>query len=246
MIYPGALTCQVTKFGSLAFNRNPPLKHARNQLLHSMKIYLVRHGLTEENASRIIQGWNPGTLAAQGIEQAVRLARRLKAIRFDAIYASDSRRAAHTAEIIAQFQAAPIQFTPALRERNMGIFQGRPAHEFEQAMAASGLSAAEFTPEEGESLEALRERAISFVQELQQRHWQQTVLLVSHGRWSSILLSAVSGMSLAEALTLQQTNTCVNILECNEDGKFRVELLNCAAHLEAENSFSIATSADNG
>lgn len=211
-----------------------------------MKIYLVRHGLTEENANRIIQGWNPGTLAPQGIEQAERLARRLKAIRFDAIYASDSRRAAHTAGIIGQFQPAPIQFTPALRERNMGIFQGRPASEFERAMEASGLPAAEFTPEGGESLEALSERVTSFVQGLCGRHLNQTILLVSHGRWSSVLLSAASGMSLAEALALRQTNTCVNILECNERGEFRVQLMNCAAHLEQENSPTIATSTDNG
>lgn len=211
-----------------------------------MKIYLVRHGLTEENASRVIQGWNPGTLAAQGIEQAERLAQRLKAIRFDAIYASDSRRAAHTAEIIGQFQVAPIQFTPALRERHMGIYQGRSADEFDQAMADSGLPAAEFTPEGGESLEVLRERATSFVYGLRERHLRQTILLVAHGRWNTILLSAILGKSFAEALTLRQTNTCVNILECNERGEFSVSLLNCAAHLEEETARSIATSADNG
>lgn len=211
-----------------------------------MKIYLVRHGLTEENAHQIIQGWNPGTLTAQGIEQAERLARRLKAIRFDAIYASDSRRAAHTAEIIGQFQAAPIQFTPALRERHMGIFQGRPAGEFEQALESSGLSPAEFTPEGGESLEALRERATSFVYGLRGRHLHQTVLLVAHGRWNSILLAAVLEKSFAEALTLRQSNTCVNILECDERGEFSVSLLNCAQHLEEENSPFLVTSADNG
>lgn len=211
-----------------------------------MKIYLVRHGLTEENASGIIQGWNPGTLTAQGIEQAERLARRLKEIRFDAIYASDSRRAADTAHIIAQFQTAPIQFTAALRERHMGVFQGRPASEFEQAQMLSGLSEAEFTPEGGESLQTLRERATSFVQGLRQRHLHQTILLVSHGRWSNSLICALLGMSLAEAMKLPQTNTCVNILECNERGEFSVQLLNSATHLENDDSPSLATSTDNG
>jgi probable phosphoglycerate mutase len=211
-----------------------------------MKLYLVRHGLTEENASRVIQGWNPGKLSALGIEQAERLARRLKDVRFQAIYSSDSRRAADTAHIIARFHDIPVQFTAALRERHMGIFQGRAASEFEQAQAQSGLSATDFTPEGGESLAALRRRASSFVESLHARHLRQTVLLVAHGRWNGMLLSAASGMSLEEGLALRQTNTCVNILECDERGGFSIHLLNCAAHLADDNSRELITSTDNG
>jgi broad specificity phosphatase PhoE len=211
-----------------------------------MKLYLVRHGLTEENASRVIQGWNPGKLTAQGIEQAERLARRLREVRFDAIYSSDSRRAADTARIIGRFHDSPIQFTEALRERNMGVFQGGPAVEFEQAQVRSGLSPTEFTPEGGESLEELSDRATSFVHGLRRRHLHQIILLVAHGRWNSMLLAAASGMSFDDALTMRQTNTCVNILECDERGSFNIHLLNCAAHLSDGDSRSIATSSDNG
>lgn len=211
-----------------------------------MKVYLVRHGLTEENASRVIQGWNPGKLTAQGIEQAERLAQRLKDVRFDAIYSSDSRRAADTARIIGRFHEAPIQFTTALRERNMGVFQGRLAEEFEQAQIRSGLSAKDFTPAEGESLEELRDRASSFVGSLRVQHLRQTILLVAHGRWNGMLLSAASGMSIEEGLMLRQTNTCVNVLECDERGGFNIHLLNCAAHLDDGDPHSIATSTDNG
>jgi len=45
-----------------------------NHHQHVMKLYLVRHGETEENATRVIQGWNPGKLTPLGIEQAERLA----------------------------------------------------------------------------------------------------------------------------------------------------------------------------
>jgi len=211
-----------------------------------MKLYLVRHGLTEENASRVIQGWNPGKLSALGIEQAERLARRLKGVRFDAIYSSDSRRAADTARIIARFHDTPIQFTAALRERHMGVFQGRPAVEFERTQQQSGLSETDFTPEGGESLAALRQRAASFVRSLHARHLRQTVLLVAHGRWNGMLLSAASGMSLEQGLTLRQTNTCVNILECDERGDFSIHLLNCAAHLADDDSRELITSTNNG
>ncbi|MGE0131843.1 MAG: histidine phosphatase family protein [Blastocatellales bacterium] len=211
-----------------------------------MKIYLVRHGLTEENAQRIIQGWHPGQLSALGVEQVERLARRLKELRFDAIYSSDARRAADTARIIARHQSAPLQLSAELRERRMGVFQGRPAAEFEQALAKSGLPASDFTPEGGETLEQLRDRATSFAQALRARHRRQTLLLVSHGRWNGMLLATVAGMSPAEGLTLKQTNTCVNILECDESGGWRIHLLNCAAHLSDDGARSIVTSTDNG
>ena len=152
-------------------------------------------------------------------------------IQFDAIYSSDSTRAADTAGIIAQYHDIPIQFTERLRERNMGIFQGRHFTEFDQAQEQSGFSPRDFKPEGGESLEELHERAASFVQSLRGRHLYQTILLVAHGRWNSMLLSAALGMSLDEALTLRQTNTCVNILECDEHGRFQVHLLNCVVHL---------------
>lgn len=211
-----------------------------------MRLYLVRHGQTEENATRIIQGWNPGTLTPLGIEQAQRLAMRLKAIRFDAIYSSDSGRAAHTARIITQYHDTPIQFTAALRERNMGIYQGRHFEAFEEAQAQSGLPEKDFKPEEGENLYEVRDRAAAFVQRLRAYHWQQTVLLVAHGRLNTMLLSAALGMSLDEALMLKQTNTCVNVLECDARGEFTVHLLNCAAHLSDDESRSIATTTDNG
>lgn len=211
-----------------------------------MKLYLVRHGLTEENAARVIQGWNPGKLSALGIEQAERLAERLKDIQFDAIYSSDSSRAADTARIIARYQDAPINFTAALRERHMGIFQGGPALEFERAQMLSGLSPAVFTPTGGESLEELSHRAMSFVQGLRERHWQQTVLLVAHGRLNSMLLAAASGLKFEDALMIKQTNTCVNILECDQHGGLNIHLLNCAVHLSNGDLRSIATSADNG
>ncbi|HMV50754.1 MAG TPA: histidine phosphatase family protein [Blastocatellia bacterium] len=210
-----------------------------------MQIYLIRHGQTEENSTGIIQGWNPGTLTPLGIEQAERLAERLKTVRFDAIYSSDSRRAADTAHIIARFHDTPVQLTEQLRERGMGVFQGRHFDEFNLAQAQSGLSETDFKPEGGENLEELQARAVGFVQSLRARHFRQTVLLVAHGRWNTMLLGAASGLSIEDALKLRQTNTCVNLLECDDAGGFTVPLLNCAAHLDEESAHIIATAADN-
>ena len=43
-----------------------------------MKLLVVRHGQTEENAAEIIQGHIPGHLSAKGIQQSKDLAEELK------------------------------------------------------------------------------------------------------------------------------------------------------------------------
>lgn len=66
-----------------------------------LNIYLVRHGETEWNIEKRLQGWQDSNLTEKGIEDANALHDHLIDIKFDAIYSSSSKRAFKTAEIIA-------------------------------------------------------------------------------------------------------------------------------------------------
>lgn len=91
-----------------------------------MRLIITRHGETEENKQSIIQGHNPGKLSPEGIEQAKKVALRLKDETIDYIYSSDLARAADTAKEIAKFHTeTPIKFTEELREIYLGSFQGK-------------------------------------------------------------------------------------------------------------------------
>lgn len=57
------------------------------------KIYIIRHGETEENRQEIIQGQLDTALNKVGIEQAERVAESLRAVPFDVAYTSDLSRA---------------------------------------------------------------------------------------------------------------------------------------------------------
>ena len=71
-----------------------------------MRLILTRHGETEENVAGISQGQLlPGKLTDKGIEQAKKLASRLKDEKVDAIYSSDLARSADTAKIIAKYHS---------------------------------------------------------------------------------------------------------------------------------------------
>ena len=87
-------------------------------------IYLVRHGETEWNVKKLIQGQKDIPLNKKGEDQAMALGKKLKKIKFDAIYSSDLRRAAETAIIIAGKRRLMIIKSKALRERYFGKFQG--------------------------------------------------------------------------------------------------------------------------
>lgn len=92
-----------------------------------MIIYIVRHGQTEENLQRILQGHMPGTLTEQGKDQVQRAAEQLskEGVKFTRIVSSDLKRAMDSAQIIADKLNLPVIPMEILRERDWGKFFAR-------------------------------------------------------------------------------------------------------------------------
>lgn len=90
-----------------------------------MKLILIRHGETEWNKQRRIQGCRSDTrLSPKGLEQADRLAAVLRKERIDAIYASPMKRASETAQIIAEACKLQVHVFNELREIDAGELDG--------------------------------------------------------------------------------------------------------------------------
>jgi broad specificity phosphatase PhoE len=86
--------------------------------MDSVQIYIVRHGETEENKQKIIQGHLDTQLNSTGEKQADLVAKALRDIPFDVCYSSDLKRAASTAErILVHHSSVKLETPPALRER---------------------------------------------------------------------------------------------------------------------------------
>ncbi|XP_006660212.1 phosphoglycerate mutase-like protein 4 [Oryza brachyantha] len=152
------------------------------------EVVVVRHGETAWNASRIIQGHLDVELNEVGRQQAVAVARRLSnEAKPAAIYSSDLKRAAETAEIIAKACNLPnVVFDPALRERHIGDLQGL---KYEDAATQRPEAYKAFLshkrnrqiPGGGESLDQLSERCVSCLSNIVEKHQGERVILVSHG-----------------------------------------------------------------
>jgi broad specificity phosphatase PhoE len=90
-----------------------------------MRFYFVRHGESEANLLQEFS--NSGLkhpLTAQGLAQAQQLAKNLAGMRVFQVYSSPVLRARQTAAIIAESLAAPLEIVEALREWDVGTYEG--------------------------------------------------------------------------------------------------------------------------
>lgn len=156
----------------------------------------VRHGETEWNRLRKIQGQTDIPLNETGKQQAALAADRLVHETWDGIYASDLARARQTAEIISDRLGVKILGLDArLRERGFGSLEGTlyGTRNVEWA-AKDGRNGAGASDVESES--AIVERGLGFVNELTTRMAGKKVIVVSHGGFIRRLLAVLTGVRL--------------------------------------------------
>lgn len=89
----------------------------------STHIILLRHGETDWNAQRRIQGQTDTALNEQGHRQARALVGTTLGLQIDALYSSDLARARDSASYLADARGL-IVVALQLRERHLGMFQG--------------------------------------------------------------------------------------------------------------------------
>ena len=167
------------------------------------ELLLVRHGETDWNAEGKLQGHTDRPLNDYGRRQAKALANRLADERIDALYASDLSRARETAEILGEQLGLAVVVDPDLREKNWGNWEGLTSDERLHI---------EY---EGETSEAHRERTLSAVQRIVERHPEGRIVVVTHGGSLRRLQAAVSGFALPVI------ENCAVWSLSHEDGRFR-------------------------
>lgn len=168
--------------------------------MKSRRLILLRHGQTEYNAARRMQGQLDTELSATGVEQARAAAQTMRGQRIVKIVASDLVRARRTAEIIAVELDLDVSVDERLRETHLGQWQGLTHDEVDAQDA--GLRAhwrhnAGWAPPAGESRLDVARRARPVVDELMRdvAKWDgNAVLLVAHGGTISALTCHLLGL----------------------------------------------------
>jgi phosphoglycerate mutase (EC 5.4.2.1) len=201
------------------------------------RIILTRHGETEWNIERRVQGRLDSPLTEKGLNQARNLALRLRNESIQYLYSSDLPRAIATAEEIRrELKLETIISEPKIREFSFGDWEGKLWDELRQTHSEI-FRIWDNTPHlvqvpSGDNMYTFSEKVWKFLQELITKHRGETICLVSHGLTLKLLVTRALGFSIDEWLkTPLQFNTAVNILEV-KGTKINPIILGDCSHLE--------------
>jgi len=178
-------------------------------------VLLARHGETTWNRDGRLQGWAPTPLTDRGHDQARALAAAVDAeYDVDRIVASDLRRARQTAAYLGDSTGREPTHESAWRERDFGRYQGLPrAAVFEDhdrlSLDRAGHAAVDARPESGESLRDVHERVLTgWDRILADSGSDETVAVVAHGGPLYLLLGAVAGHDIVDAVMEGEQHNC--------------------------------------
>lgn len=148
-----------------------------------MNIYLVRHGETDENKRNTYYGSKDVDLNDKGIEQAQKLAEKLKNVNFKSIFLSESKRVKHTADIILKEKETKVIIDKRINEINFGLFEGKNYDElcrlYPEECKLWKSNWKEFQPPEGESYKEFYLRVAKFIDDIIKIS-EEDILIVAH------------------------------------------------------------------
>ncbi len=203
-------------------------------------VYLIRHGETEWNVQRRIQGQSDSPLTKKGEHQANLVARRVSTEGITHIISSDLGRARCTAEIISTYCGSSIVTDPRLRELHMGVLEGRKIEtlskkeEHWRQQMVNGTPGARIP--EGESMEelAIRMRAALDACLVSPNN---RMLIVSHGIALGCLLGTLLGLPASTERRLRLRNCSLSRIDYQQSSWLAsgwiIETTGDTAHLDA-------------
>ena len=141
------------------------------------ELILARHGETDWNAERRVQGHTDRPLSTIGRGQARELADMLQGEPLDAVYSSDLARAYETAREVAGRRGLVVCALPELRERDFGTWEGLTDDEIQERFPQAHTG----PWGDAETHEELARRVLAALRQIAEQHPRGRVLVVTHG-----------------------------------------------------------------
>lgn len=164
-------------------------------------LYIVRHGQTEWNIEKRMQGRLDSSLTTKGIEDAKRLGEYLAHLSFDKVISSPSGRAYTTAKLIRQLEKK-ITTDPRLKEIHLGKWQGKTdleiSNEFPLEYDQYQNAPEQYNNEGGETFVEVIARVEDFLQDIEKTCSGGKVLIVTHGVAIMAFLSIVKRLHIKD------------------------------------------------
>lgn len=164
--------------------------------------FVLRHGQTfyQISEDKLVYPWpekEPILLTKEGEKQIEKAAKRLKKVKIDFIYASDANRTRHSAGIIKKNLSSrkKIVFDKRLRDINLGVFGGKPREKFFDKFPKFSEKLFYSKPRCGDSWTDCQKRLEDFLREIDKKHKNKNILIISHGDPLWLLEGLVKGIN---------------------------------------------------
>lgn len=197
-----------------------------------MEIHLFRHGETDFNKKRRIQGQSDSVLTPEGIEQAKQLSQRIATLEYDKVFCSTSVRTRETAA--HSFPSRKdIVYLDSLREIYLGAWEGQYYADIEEREPISfdhfwnrpDLFNCSGKVGNAETFAQLQIRAIDAIALIRKEHSGQRIAIISHGALIKAFLCYIERRELKNLWDPPHMHNCAHsIITFTSDGLGHITL----------------------
>lgn len=197
-------------------------------------IYLLRHGESEWNILKKIQGSKDSELTEKGKKQGLCAGKSLKDKDITSIYSSNLKRAKLTSKIVGkELNVDPI-VENELREMCYGIIEGKTDEEvkkvFREEYKLWERTPEKFKIEGSETLREVQNRGMSVIERILEKDSSENILIVSHETIITTIILGLLGIDLDNYKNFSLNNTGITHISIEENNILRK--FNDIAHLE--------------
>lgn len=190
------------------------------------RIHLIRHGQTDWNRAKRVQGHAESQLTDLGREQASSVAGNFNDLEIEKVYCSSSQRTRQTAELIFGTRHVDIEYCDQIREIFLGPWEGRYQSEIRESHAEQfeyfWQQPHRFSLGGGaETFEQVQTRAMRRFEQICEQ-LQGEAAIVSHGVWIKTVLCAIEPRPLSELWEPPLMHNCAHSIVEIEDGGPRI------------------------
>ena len=195
-------------------------------------VYLTRHGQTEWNIEKRLQGRGNSSLTKSGIERAEELRDRIDNIHIDVIYSIPIERALHTARILKGNKSIEIITNDNLMEMCFGDYEGRKTDEVMKENPEWNINLimngdVNLCAPNGETLACVRKRVKEAMDKIIEDNRGKTILVVAHGITLKALMYYFNDKEVNSEVMGQATLTKIIV---DENNNFNIEFKNDDSH----------------
>ena len=194
-------------------------------------LYISRHGETEWNLAKKLQGHQDSPLTEKGQIQAESLAATLNNRQITRVYSSDLGRAVQTARAVAKHLDVELIMDERLRERNFGLLEGKTKAELDENLLQARRRShdPDYVIPGSESFRQAYERSVACLEELIEQNRHTAFAVICHGGIVNGVFYRALQLPLSHPRNFSLTNASVNKITI-ADGKWFLDIWGDVSH----------------